>query len=94
VSKIINDSLAFFLPLHANFEKPHTDNLKLYDGLPQRLWLATVTPERRYPTLVRNQAGLQGLLVSCDGVVVGGKKLGWFKKTYFGVWLDLPLEGL
>ena len=39
---------------------PHTDNLKLYDGLPQRLLLATVTPKRRYPTLVRNQAGLQG----------------------------------
>ena len=41
-----------------------------------------------------NKAGHEGIIVSCNAVIVGGKKLGLLKKTNFGVWVDLPLDEL
>jgi len=41
-----------------------------------------------------NKTGHEGIIVSCNAVIVGGKKLGLLKRTYFGVWLDLPLDKL
>lgn len=37
----------------------------------------------------RKKAGQEGVVCSCDGIIVGGKKVGLFKKTYFGVWIDI-----
>jgi len=38
--------------------------------------------------------GHEGIVVTCNTVIVGGKDLGFFNKTNFGVWLDLPIEEL
>ena len=35
-----------------------------------------------------------GLIVSCDAEIIGGKRVGFFKKTKFSVWLDLPIKKL
>ncbi len=40
------------------------------------------------------QAGKDGLVVSCNAKVSGGIRIWLFKKTNFGVWLDLPIEKL
>ena len=36
----------------------------------------------------------EGLIVSCDAEIIGGKRVGIFKKTDFGVLLDLPIKKL
>ena len=36
----------------------------------------------------------EGLIISCDAEIMGGKRVGFFKKTDFGVWLDLPIKEL
>lgn len=36
----------------------------------------------------------EGLIISCDAEIIGGKRVGFFKKTDFGVWLDLPIKKL
>jgi hypothetical protein len=48
---------------------------------------------RFYRKRVR-KAGHEGIIISCNGKIFGGKKLGLFKKTFFGVWLDLPIDEL
>jgi len=40
------------------------------------------------------KTGHEGIIVSCNAVIVGGKKLGFLNKTSFGIWLDLPIEQL
>ena len=40
------------------------------------------------------KTGHEGIIVSCNAKIFGGKKVGLFKKTYFGVWIDLPIEEL
>ena len=40
------------------------------------------------------KVGLDGLVVSCNAEILGGKRVGLFKKTDFGVWLDLPIKKL
>lgn len=40
------------------------------------------------------KVGLEGLVISCNVEIVGGKRVGLFKKTDFGVWLDLPIKNL
>jgi len=40
------------------------------------------------------KAGQEGISISCNALIIGGKKTGVFTKTYFGVWIDLPLEEL
>jgi len=40
------------------------------------------------------KVGLEGLVISCNVEIVGGKRAGLFKKTDFGVWLDLPIKKL
>jgi hypothetical protein len=40
------------------------------------------------------KTGHDGIIVSCNAVIVGGRKVGIFRKAHFGVWLDLPLEEL
>ena len=36
----------------------------------------------------------EGLIISCDAEIIGGKRVGFFKKTDYGVWLDLPIMKL
>ena len=36
----------------------------------------------------------EGLIISCDAEIIGGKRVGIFKKTDFGVLLDLPIKKL
>jgi len=36
----------------------------------------------------------EGIIISCNAEIVGGKRVGLFKKTDFGVWLDLPIRKL
>ena len=36
----------------------------------------------------------EGLIISCDALIIGGKRVGVFKKTDFGVCLDLPIKDL
>ena len=40
------------------------------------------------------KVGLEGLVISCNVEILGGKRVGLFKKTDFGVWLDLPIKKL
>ena len=40
------------------------------------------------------KVGLEGLIISCNAEILGGKRVGLFKKTDFGVWLDLPIKKL
>ena len=40
------------------------------------------------------KAGHDGITIQCNGKIFGGKKLGLFSNTNFGVWLDLPIEKL
>jgi len=40
------------------------------------------------------KVGLEGLIISCNAEIVGGKRVGFFKKTDFAVWLDLPIKKL
>jgi hypothetical protein len=41
-----------------------------------------------------DKTGNEGITISCDGKVVGGRKTGLFRHTNFGVWLDLPINKL
>ena len=36
----------------------------------------------------------EGLIISCDAEIIGGNRVGFFKKTDFGVLLDLPIKKL
>ena len=36
----------------------------------------------------------EGLIISCDAEILGGKRVGFFRKTDFSVWLDLPISKL
>ena len=36
----------------------------------------------------------EGLIISCDAEIIGGKRVGFFKKTDLGVLLDLPIKKL
>ena len=36
----------------------------------------------------------EGFIISCDAEILGGKRVGFFKKTDFSVWLDLPISKL
>lgn len=36
----------------------------------------------------------EGFIISCDAEILGGKRVGFFKKTEFSVWLDLPISKL
>ncbi len=36
----------------------------------------------------------EGLIISCDAEIIGGKRVGFFKKKDFGVLLDLPIKKL
>lgn len=38
--------------------------------------------------------GHEGVIISCNAVIVGGKNLGLLNKTNFGVWLDLSINKL
>jgi len=40
------------------------------------------------------KVGFEGLVISCNAEILGGKRVGLFKKTDFGVWLDLPIKKL
>jgi hypothetical protein len=40
------------------------------------------------------KTGHEGIIVKCNAVIVGGRKTGIFSKTYFGVWIDIPIEKL
>lgn len=40
------------------------------------------------------KVGLEGLVISCNVEILGGKRVGLFRKTDFGVWLDLPIKKL
>ncbi len=40
------------------------------------------------------KTGREDIIITCNAVIVGGKKTGLFSRTYFGVWIDLPLEEL
>lgn len=40
------------------------------------------------------KVGFEGLVISCNAEILGGKRVGLFKKTDFGVWLDLPIRKL
>ena len=40
------------------------------------------------------KTGHEGIIVSCNAVIFGGKKIGLLKKTSFGVWIDLLIEKL
>ena len=40
------------------------------------------------------KAGQDGIIVSCNAKIFGGKRVWLFKKTDFGIWIDLPIEKL
>ena len=40
------------------------------------------------------KVGMDGLIISCNAEILGGKRVGFFKVTDFGVWLDLPIKKL
>ncbi len=40
------------------------------------------------------KAKQDGIIVSCNAKIFGGKRVWFFKKTDFGVWIDLPIEKL
>ena len=40
------------------------------------------------------KVGLEGLIISCNAEIIGGKRVGFFKKTDFAVLLDLPIKKL
>jgi len=37
---------------------------------------------------------LEGLVISCNAEILGGKRVWLFKGTDFSVWLDLPIKNL
>jgi len=39
-------------------------------------------------------AGKEGIVVSCNAKIAAGRRIWFFKKPDFGVWLDLPIEKL
>lgn len=39
-------------------------------------------------------AGKEGIVVSCKARIAAGRRIWFFKKPDFGVWLDLPIEKL
>ena len=39
-------------------------------------------------------AGKEGIVVSCKARIAAGRRIWFFKKPEFGVWLDLPIEKL
>ena len=41
-----------------------------------------------------DKTGNEGITISCNAKVVGGRKTGVFSSTNFGVWLDLPIDEL
>jgi len=40
------------------------------------------------------KTGHEGIIITCNAKIIGGKKTGLFSKTHFGVWIDLPIDKL
>jgi hypothetical protein len=40
------------------------------------------------------KVGMEGLIISCNAEIVGGRRVGLLRRTDYGVWLDLPLKNL
>jgi hypothetical protein len=50
--------------------------------------------DARYYRKRIEKVGQEGIVISCNAIIFGGKKFGFLRKTHFGVLLDLPLKEL
>ena len=79
--------------LHHENNNPNDDQAIRVDINTKPAGYLTREDARSYRKQIR-KAGHEGINITCNAIVVGGKDLGLFNKTNFGIWLDLPFEAL
>jgi len=79
--------------LHYENNNPHDNKAIRVDIEGKVVGYLSRKNARFYRNRVR-KTGHEGIIISCNAIISGGKKLGLLKKTFFGVWLDLPLDKL
>ncbi len=79
--------------LHYEDKNPHDNKAIRVDVNGKTVGYLSREDARYYRKRI-GKTGNEGIIISCNAKIFGGKKLGVFKKTSFGVWLDLPFEEL
>jgi hypothetical protein len=79
--------------LHYENKNPHDNQAIRVDINRKTVGYLSREDARFYRKRIR-KTGHEGIIIACNAVIVGGKKLGLLNKTNFGAWLDLPIEEL
>ncbi len=79
--------------LHYENGNPHDSNAIRVVVSGKAVGYLSHEDSRRYRARIE-QAGVDGIIVSCKAIIVGGKRIGFFKKSDLNLHLDLPIAKL
>ena len=79
--------------LHYENKNPYDDKAIRVDVLGKTVGYLCREDARLYRKRIK-KTGHEGIIVSCNAKIFGGKKVGVFKRTSFGIWLDLDIDEL
>ncbi len=83
----------FIAKLHYEYSNPNDDYAIRVVVSGKTVGYLSHDDSKRYRARLE-QVDLEGIIVSCRAIISGGKRVGFFRKSPFGVYLDLPIKKL